>query len=422
MSFQDSLAVLSIRDYRYFLSARFLATLGMQMQGLVIAWQIYERTKDPFMLGLIGGVEAVVFISVALYAGHFSDRHEKRRIILITESVLLLCTLGLWWVSHAPDISIVWAYVLIGVTGLARSFLWPASFSYSELTVPKAIYSRAATMNSTAWEVASISGPALGGILYAWQGSTVTYTIIALLLGAALLCASFISPRPPIKQPDTKTGADFLSGARFVWNNPLMLGAMSLDMFAVLFSNVLAILPVVADRMGMGPQGLGWMRAAPSIGAIVMAIAIASRPAFRRAGQTLLKAVTIYGFCILGFAAAAFFNSYSFALLALALSGMADNISVIIRASIMQAETPDHLRGRVSSINGMFIGSSNEIGAFRAGAAAKLLGTIPSIAFGGIMTLATVALVAWKVPALRQLTTITGRDPSHENREPDSLS
>ncbi|TXH17714.1 MAG: MFS transporter [Gammaproteobacteria bacterium] len=406
MRFRDSIAVLQIRDYRYFLSARFLATLGMQMQVLVISWQIYERTKDPFMLGLIGGVEAVVFICAALWAGHFADRHEKRAIIVSAETVLLLCSVGLWFVTLHPSASLLWAYALIAVTGLARSFLWPASFSYSELTVPKAIYSRAATLNSTGWEIASITGPALGGILYAWKGPAVTYGLIISLLFGAVCCASFLGKRPAVHQPPKDPNDGLLSGARFVLSKPLMLGAMSLDMFAVLFSNVYAILPVFADRMGVGAPGLGYLRAAPSIGAILMAMIIASRPPFQKAGQTLLNAVAVYGVCILGFAWAGYTNAFVWALVMLGLSGMADNISVVIRASIMQAETPDHMRGRVSSINGMFIGSSNEIGAFRAGAAAKLFGTIPSVVFGGAMTLLTVALVTWKVPALRRLGTI----------------
>lgn len=402
MRFRESLQVLQIPDYRYFLAARFLATFGMQMQALVVSWQIYQRTKDPLMLGLIGGVEAVVFISTVMWAGHFADRREKRSIILATEAVLLLCSLGLWAFARLPDAPVAWAYALIAVTGLARAFLWPASFSYSELTVPKAIYSRAATLNSTSWEVASISGPAVGGILYAWSGATVAYAVITALLASALVLAWRIGPRPPVPAPERES-EPLLSGARFVLRHPMMLGAMSLDMFAVLFSNVLAVLPLFADQMGVGAAGLGWMRAAPSLGAVLMAILIASRPPFEQAGRTLLSAVTVYGLAILGFALAGHVNHFGWALAALGVSGMADNISVIIRASIIQANTPDHLRGRVSSINGIFIGSSNEIGAFRAGLFAKLFGAVPSVVLGGVLTLATVACVAWTVPGLRRL-------------------
>lgn len=401
--FADAWAVLRIRDYRYFLLSRFLATLSTQMQGLVVSWQVYEMTKDALALGLIGGVEAAVFISFVTWAGHVADATEKRRIIILTQVLLLGCTGLLCVLARGPGTSVGWIYVLIGFTGLGRSFLWPASFAYSELTVPKAIYSRAATMNSTSWEVGSIVGPAIGGFIYASRGPAFAYAVVAALMAVAIGFSLLIGRRPPVARPPKDPTAGFWSGMKFVFSNQILLGAMSLDMFAVLFGGAYAVLPIFADHMGIGARGLGWLRAAPSFGSVAMGIFIASRPPFQRAGRTLFTAVTAFGVFTLAFAVAGSYNLFGWALAMLALSGMADNISVVIRASVVQANTPDHMRGRVSSVNGIFIGSSNELGAFESGLAAKLMGLVPSVLFGGCMTLITVALVAWKASKLRQL-------------------
>ncbi|HVO33637.1 MAG TPA: MFS transporter [Elusimicrobiota bacterium] len=398
--FAEALDVLRIRDYRYFLCSRFFATLATQMQTLVISWQIYQLTRDPLALGLIGLVEAVVFIGFALYAGHMSDGHEKRRIILVTQAVMAGCAVALLALSGRQDLRPAWIYGIVAVTGLARSFMWPASFSYSELKVPKAIYSRAATMNSTAWEVGSIAGPAVGGILYAWKGPRLAYTVIMILTVAAMCFSGLMGPQPPAPDSGDHSTKGFWSGVRFVFSQPIILSALSLDMFAVFFGGVYAILPIFADRLRVGARGLGWLRAAPSAGAIVMAIYQAYRPPFARVGRTLLAAVGCFGASLIAFALS---KSFWLCCTLLALSGMADNISVVVRASIVQAYTPNPLRGRVSSVNGIFIGSSNEIGAFESGLAAKLLGTVPSVIFGGVMTLFTVGIVLWASPALRQM-------------------
>jgi MFS family permease len=401
--FSDGLAVLRIRDYRNFLFARFLSTLSTQMQALIVSWQVYQMTKDPLALGLIGGVEALVFIAFVTWAGHVADRSEKRKIILLTQGLLFVCTLALGVLAYRPGETVHWIYVLIAVTGLARSFMWPAAFAYSELSVPREIYARAATWNSTAWEIGSIVGPAIGGFVYAWKGPAFAYSVVAVLMMAALFFSTIISPRPPVAVPPKDPATGFWTGMRFVFSNQILLGAMTLDMFAVLFGGAYAVLPIFADRMGVGAQGLGWLRAAPSFGAILMALIIASRPPFQRAGRTLMLAVACFGLFTLAFAIAGHYRWYGWALAALALTGMADNISVVIRASAVQAHTPNHLRGRVSSVNGIFIGSSNELGAFESGLAAKLMGLVPSVLFGGCMTLITVAIVAWKAPKLRRL-------------------
>jgi MFS family permease len=397
--FSESLEVLHIRDFRHFLASRFFATLATQMQGLVVSWQIYQLTKDPLALGLVGLVEAVVFILFSLFAGHFSDRREKRGIILAAQWILLACALALFGLSRM-EIK-VWAiYSVVALTGLARSFLWPASFSYSELTVPRAIYSRAAAWNSTGWEVGSIVGPALGGFIYAWRGPVAAYAVVGVLTVLGIAFAMKMGKRPPVIATPEQPATDLLSGVRFVLSHPIILSAISLDMFAVLFGGAVALLPIFADIFKVGPQGLGWLRAAPSLGAILMAIYQQYRPPFQQAGRALLTVVVLFGLATIAFGIS---TNFWLSMILLAMTGAVDNVSVVIRASIMQAYTPDHMRGRVSSVNGIFIGSSNEIGAFESGLAAKLMGTVPSVIFGGAMTLITVALVALKSPRLRRL-------------------
>jgi len=396
--FSDVRTVLRIRDYRNFLLSRVFATLATQMQALIVSWQVYQMTKDPLALGMIGLVEALAFIGFATWAGHYTDRHEKRNIIFVTQGLLLACAVAFLGLARWSGLSVSWLYAVVALTGVARSYMWPASFAYSELTVPRAIYGRAASLNATGWEVASIAGPALGGFVYAWFGAAVAYGTVFVLMAIALYFTALMGPILPARDSDKEH--DFLSGFHFVFSNPVILAAISLDMFAVLFGGVYAILPISADRLGVGAKGLGWLRAAPSMGAILMAVYQAYRPPFARVGRTLLTAVALFGLAIIGFALS---GSFLISMIILAFSGMVDNISVVTRASILQAFTPDSMRGRASSVNGIFIGSSNEIGAFESGLAAKLMGLTPSIIFGGVMTLVTVAFVGWKSPQLRTL-------------------
>ncbi len=402
--FSDSLAVLRIPRYPYFLLGRFAVTLATQMQALIVSWQIYQLTKDPLALGLIGLVEAVVFFSFALKAGHFADRHEKKAIIVTTQIAMLACTGVLLAISRAPHVQVGWIYGVIAFTGFARSFMWPASFAYSELTVPRLIYGRAAAWLSTTWEVGSVAGPAVGGILYAWKGPAAGYGVVAFLLFTAILSTLRISPKPPVQETAIPDRHDLWVGVRFVFSNQIILGALTLDMFAVLFGGPYAILPIFADQiLHVGARGLGLLRAAPSMGAVLMAVYQSYRPPLERVGRTLISAVAIFGLAMIGFALS---KNFWLSMALLAFSGMVDNISVVVRHSVLQAYTPDPLRGRVSAVNGIFIGSSNEIGAFESGLAAKLLGTVPSVIFGGVMTLVTVAAVAWNNPSLRRLKTL----------------
>jgi predicted MFS family arabinose efflux permease len=269
---------------------------------------------------------------------------------------------------------------------------------YIQLIVPKEIYPRAAAWNSSAWHTAAIAGPALGGILYGACGPTATYVVVVSSFLMALFLMTRMRPIPPSQTGEAeRRWQSVLSGIRFVFSEEVVLGAMSLDMFAVLFGGVVGILPIFADLLGVGPSGLGFLRSAPAVGALICSLYLAHRHPFKRTGVVMLNAVTLFGLCMIAFALS---KSFLFSLLVLAVSGAVDAVSMVIRPSIYQALTPDHLKGRVSAVNGIFIRSSNEIGAFESGLAAKIMGTVPSVIFGGCMTLVSVGVALWKAPKL----------------------
>jgi predicted MFS family arabinose efflux permease len=392
---------LRIRNFRLLTLNKFLVTFGAQMMEVIVGWQIYQITHDPLSLGLIGFSEAAAFISFALWAGHIADRTEKRLLIVLAESVGLLSAVTLWAFTLVGNTRTLPIYGVIALSGLARAFLWSSSTSYSEMIVPKEIYSSAAAWNSSAWEIASILGPATGGLLYGFYGPRLAYGVAAIFIATALAVAFRLDKHPPVKgEADQDILQSLATGIRFVFAHQIILTALALDMFAVLFGGVVAILPIFAEILRVGPIGLGLLRASQSLGAITMAFIQTRRPPFRNTGRTLLTAVSLFGLCIIAFGLS---TNFYLSLALLALAGMADNVSVVIRASILQAATPNPLRGRVSAVNGIFIGSSNEIGMFESGVAAKLMGTVPSVIFGGVMTLLTVAITAWKSPRLRNL-------------------
>jgi MFS family permease len=400
---------LGIRDFRLLVLNRFFLTFGAQMQEVIVGWQIYQITHDPLSLGLIGFAEAAAFIGTALWAGLIADRSEKRRIILVAQTLALACSLGLLVLTLGGNLKTLPIYGVIALSGFARAFLWSSTTSFSEQIVPKEIYSKAAAWNSTSWQIASITGPAAGGILYAVAGPAVAYAAAAGSVLIALGWAAQLGKRPPIQiHRDEGVLEGLIKGIQFVFSYEVIFAALALDMFAVLFGGAVAILPIFAEMLQVGPRGLGFLRAAPGIGAIAMAFYQSQRPSFRNTGRTLLTVVTLFGLSMIAFALS---KNFYLSLALLAFSGMVDNVSVIIRASILQAATPNHMRGRVSSVNGIFIGSSNEIGAFESGVAAKLMGTVPSVVFGGVMTLVTVAWTAWKAPRLRHLRNILEVQP-----------
>jgi MFS family permease len=400
-------AALKISDFRLFISARFCVTLAIQIQAVVVAWQVYEITKDPLSLGLIGLAEAIPSVGVALYAGHIADSVQRKRIIVICLATLLLCSMAL--LSFTVDLGesllsygVTPIYTVIFISGIARGFLTPAIFSYMPQLVPREIYSNAVTWNSTLWETATIGGPALGGFLYGFLGITAAYlTDVLLMFSGLALAIGIVTKELPEKTEEQSVIEKIRSGLRFVFRNPIILGAISLDLFAVLFGGAVALLPIFADEiLGVGKQGLGVLRSAPSVGALLMAFYITHHPIMRNTGKILLSCVAGFGVCMILFALS---TNFWLSLFLLMLSGMFDCISVIIRQTLLQTLTPENMKGRVSAVNHIFVGSSNEIGMFESGVAARLMGVVPSVIFGGCMTILVVGVTSWIAKSLRTL-------------------
>jgi MFS family permease len=402
----DPYASLRIGNFRWFIGSLLAMTMATQLQAVVVAWQIYELTHDPLSLGLIGLAEAVPFIGIALFAGHVADRINRLRISLLSLAALLVCSLSLLAFTLQPGIistGRVWPiYAVIFVSGIARSFLQPARSALGAELVPRELYPNAVTWRSSAWQLAEVVGPAIGGLVYGFGSARAAYAVDASLMAVGVLSLARLRHEPRRDRVLTESFADSLStGVRFVRGQPIILGALTLDLFSVLFGGAVALLPVfAAEILFVGPEGLGVLRAAPAMGAVLMSLAMAHRPPLRRAGRTLLVSVTLFGLTMIGFGLS---RNFLLSTILLALSGMADTVSVVVRSTLLQVLTPDHLLGRVAAVNAIFIGSSNEIGAFESGTAAKLLGTVPSVVLGGFATLLVVAITALKVPKLRRL-------------------
>ena len=407
----DVFATLRIPNFRRYIVALFTLTVGLQIQGTVVGWQIYDLTRDPLALGLVGLAEALPAISMSLYAGHVADSHDRRRIALLALLVLVLCSIGLWVLAGPAPFGATMAtrdrvhaiYGVIVLSGVARAFLQPARQALSAELVPRALYSNAITWRSGSWQLAAVLGPAVGGLLYAIGGTALGYAVDMALMLAATIVMLTVRHRSPVRDAASRDpiGVSLTSGLRFVFRDPVLLSALTLDLFSVLFGGATALLPVfAAEILHTGPEGLGLLRAAPAVGAVITSVALAKWPPFKRAGPALLFAVAGFGLCTIGFGLSRHFG-LSVALLASA--GAFDMVSVVIRSLMLQIRTPEGMLGRVSSVNQIFIGSSNEIGAFESGMAAKLMGTVPSVVLGGLATLAIVTLVAWRVPALRRL-------------------
>ena len=402
----DPYASLRIPNFRWFISSLLAMTIATQIQAVVVSWQIYELTRDPFSLGLIGLAEAVPFIGFALFAGHVADSASRLRISLVSLGVLLACSLTLLGFSLRPGVihsGRVWPiYAVIFVSGIARSFLQPARSALGAELVPRELYPNAVTWRSSSWQLAEVVGPAIGGLVYGFGSAKAAYAVDATLMLVGVLSLARILHRP---RPSASIEVSFLeslaTGVRFVKSQPVILGALTLDLFSVLFGGAVALLPVfAAEILHVGPEGLGILRAAPAVGAVVMSLVLAHRPPLRRAGRTLLVNVALFGLSMIGFGLS---RNFFLSTALLALSGMVDTVSVVIRSTLLQVMTPDHLLGRVASVNAIFIGSSNELGAFESGTAARLIGTVPSVVFGGVATLLVVAVTALKVPRLRRL-------------------
>jgi MFS family permease len=399
--------VLKIPDFGKFLFGRFFVTISIQMTAVIVGWQIYQITKDPMALGLLGLAEAASFFAVAMFAGHVADIVDRRKILIITNFLLLLGGAALLLLSLKQshilrDKGVFPIYTVMFFLGAVRGFVYPANVAIAAQIVPRSMYPRSSAWTSLVWQIAAVSGPAIGGLIYGFFGVSAAY--VTAICSALVSFAAFLNIRSyPITGPRTKEPIlkSLSTGIRFVFKHQLLLSAMSLDMFAVLFGGALAILPMfAADVLNTGPKGLGFLRAAPAAGAMIMSLWLAHHPPVKSAGKKLLWVVAGFGLCMAGFALS---RNFYLAFLMLALSGLFDNISVVIRSTIVQLYTPDNMRGRVASVNSVFIGSSNEIGAFESGAAAKLLGLVPSLLFNSGMTLAVAGTVAKLAPKLRKL-------------------
>jgi len=401
----DPYSSLRNRSFLRILVSYGLITVAREGQMVIVGWQVYEATHDPLSLGMIGLAEALPFIAVALLAGHMADRASRKGIAITGTIGLLLSAVALLIFTLRPETLAhgrVWPiYAVIFLSGIARSFTRPALTALSADVVPRENYANAVAWRTSTWHFAAILGPALGGLLYGFSGAAAGYATVCVLMAISVLGLMLVAVQSRVPEREEMTiGESLRVGLKFVWSQAVVLAAMSLDLFSVLFGGAVALLPIFAKMLGVGPQGLGVLRAAPAVGAVLMGIFIAHLPPMRRAGRTLIISVAVFGLTIIAFALS---RNFFLSVLILTLSGMADNVSVVIRGTLIQTMTPPNLLGRVSAVNQIFIGSSNEIGAFESGVAARLMGTVPSVIFGGLMTLLVVAITAWRAPQLRRL-------------------
>jgi MFS family permease len=405
---KDAFAVVRIGNFRLYLAYRFFMTTATLMQSVIVGWQLYELTKNVLSLGMIGLAEVIPQVSIALFAGHFVDLYN-RRIIIIRTTIILLLGSGILIAYSVPSLNCfmlfgtIPIFITIFLSGLARGILMPAHTAFLGQIVTRKMLPNAATWNSTIWHIAAVIGPAIGGLIYGFFGIIMAYSFVFFFyLTAIILINSSKSTRTYYKvNTDQGIFRSIREGILFVYNKQVLLGAFSLDMFAVLFGGAVALLPVFASEvLKVGPQGLGMLRSCPAIGAIVMSIILTFRPPLRKTGYSLLFACAGFGLCIIGFALSkSFYLSAAFLLF----SGLFDNVSVVIRGTILQLFTPDNMRGRVAAVTSIFIGSSNELGAFESGLAASILGLIPSVIFGGSVTLIIALIAAKMAPKLRKL-------------------
>jgi len=409
MAKKDPYAALRFKEFNIFLALRFALVFGWSMQFIIIEWQVYSLTKNPLSLGIIGLMEVIPAVSMALFAGHIVDQKEKRNLLAKCIAAFSIISLGLFLLTW-PKIIGDWStntilysiYALVFFGGFLRSFFGPTIFSLIALIVPKRVYPNAATWSSSTWQMASVLGPAFAGLSINWIGVHWSLSIVFVLVILSLIIL-FKIPKKPILNP--KIGEPVMEslreGVRFVFKTKAILGAITLDMVAVLFGGAVALLPIFAqDILEVGSQGFGVLRAAPAVGAFLTMLVTAYIPISKNAGMKLLVSIFGFGVCIIVFGLSSVFW---ISVVALFFSGVTDGVSMVIRQTILQLKTPDHMRGRVSSVNSMFVGSSNELGAFESGLTAKLMGTVTAVVFGGTMTLITVITTGIVSPSFRKL-------------------
>lgn len=409
MAKTDPYAALRIKEFNIFLLLRLFLVFGWSMQFIVIEWQVYSLTKDPWSLALIGACEFIPAFFMAPFSGHIVDQKEKRNLFALCIGAFSLISLGLFLlttdevVGHWSTNSVLYSiYALVFFGGFLRSFFGPIIFSLIALIVPKRIYPNAATWSTSTWKTAAVLGALFGGFFISWMGVANTLCVVFILVLISFFL-TFLIKRKPIL--NTKIGESvkesLTAGISFVFHNKAILGALTLDMIAVLFGGTVAILVIFAqDVLEVGSQGLGVLNASISMGSIITMFVTTYIPISKNTGKKLLISIFIFGLSMIGFGLSSIFWV---SVLMLFISGAADGISMIIRQTILQLKTPDDMRGRVSSVNSMFVGSSNELGAVESGVAAKLLGPVAAVVFGGTMTLITVLFIGIKNPVLREL-------------------
>ncbi len=400
----DAYAALRVPDYRRFLAMRMMTTLTVQIMSVSVGYYVYELTNDPLMLGFIGLTEAVPAISISLWAGHLADKHNRRNMLVGCIAMLLVCSIALFLVAlgskHLGTPTLLTClYSIIFCTGIARGFFSPTNFAFLPQIIDRDRLQNAISWNSSTWEVASITGLGMGGLIYGFGGATTAFGVMSVLCAIALVFILQIAPRPVAVIDQTETALSRIqAGLSFAFGNQLIISTIALDLFAVFFGGAVALLPVFAkDILHVGPEGAGILRAAMSVGAITMAIFLAHKPLGKGAGKVMLACVAGFGLCIIGFGLS---TNFYLSFVILVLAGMFDEVSVFIRSALVQFQTPEHMKGRVSSVNSIFITSSNELGAFESGLAARAMGTVPSVVFGGLMTLSVVAITWWRAPKL----------------------
>ncbi len=395
------------RSFRLFWISRFLANFAAQIVSVSIGWQIYDLTHNPFDLGLVGLVQFAPALVLVLYAGHAADRFNRRAIMAVCQMVESGIAAAIVLLTATGLISATWIFALLFIFGVARAFMNPAASSLVPNLVPPEDFAGAIALSTTSWQIANIVGPAVGGVLYGF-GPTVAYGVAFVMFAGASVTISMV-PRPPQKaMSEPRSWSTLLAGFAYIWKEKVVLGAISLDLFAVLLGGATALLPVyVHDIIQVGPWGLGLLRSAMGIGGILMAAWLTVRPINDRAGVLMFTAVAFFGGFIVLFGVS---TTLWLAVVALALAGAADMISVYVRETLLQLWTPDAVRGRVNAVNNVFIGASNELGEFRAGTMAALIGAVPAVVVGGLGTLVVAGLWAWAFPDIRRVRHLRGRD------------
>ncbi len=401
------LGALRHRNFTLFLVARFIATLAVQMQSVAVGWQVYAITNDPLDLGLIGLAQFLPFIVLVLPAGQIADRYDRKFILATCYIVEVACAVLLLGFTMY-GLSTAWPVFLVLVLfGAARAFAMPTSQAITPNLVPREIFGNAVALNSSTFHVATIVGPSLGGLMYV-AGPATVYSVVGTLLLVSVAFMLAVRMPATIRSTEPASWHTVLEGMRFVRSRPVVLGAISLDLFAVLFGGATAMLPVFAkDILATGPEGLGLLRTAPAIGAAATAAVLAFYPITRSVGRWMFGGVALFGIAIITFGLS---NSFPLSLVALVTLGAGDMVSVYIRHILIQLETPDEIRGRVSAVNAVFIGASNELGEFESGVTAVWFGLVPSVVFGGLATIAVTGLWMRLFPTLRTMDRFPGAD------------